>query len=132
MGVIKFPGTFDTQDEMDFQKQLDDYRAILSDLDIDPTTVRSKAQLDALLAKADGEAEKMLAGLPPNHPLKQVMDSIDGYIEHREEARARKDLDVALNRAGMRLVPRTPAHKLTKADESTDTQAVSPIDSGPI
>lgn len=131
MGVIKFPGTFDTQDEMDFQKQLDDYRAILSDLDIDPTTVRSKAQLDAPLAKADGEAEKMLAGLPPNHPLKQVMDSIDGYMEHRDEARARKDLDVALNRAGMRLVPETPAHKLPEADESTDTQAASPTDGGP-
>lgn len=132
MGVIKFPGTFDTQEEADFQKQLDDYRAILSDLDIDPTTVRTKAQLDTLIAKADGEAEKMLAALPPNHPLKQVMDSIDGYMEHRDEARARKDLDVALNRAGMRLVPGTPVNKLSEADKSTDAQAVSPIDGGPI
>lgn len=131
MGVIKFPGTFDTQEEVDFQKQLDDYRAILSDLDIDPTTVRSEAQLDALLAKADGEAEKMLAGLPPNHPLKQVMDSIDGYMEHRDEARARKDLDVALNRAGMRPVPGTPVHKLPEEDKSTDTQVVLPIDGVP-
>ena len=131
MGVIKFPGTFDPQDEVDFQKRLYDYRAILSDLDIDPMTVRSMAQLDPLLAKADGEAEKMLAGLPPNHPLKQVMYSIDGYMEHRDEARARKNLEVALNQASMRLVPETPAHKLPEADKATDTQAVSPTDGGP-
>lgn len=121
MGIIKFPGTFDPQDAVDFQKQLDDYRAVLSDLDIDPTTVRSKAQLDAILANADEKVERMLAGLPPNHPLNQVKGSIEGYMEHRDEARARKDLEVALNRAGMRLAPCGPVNKFPEADKSTDT-----------
>ncbi|MBZ0071167.1 MAG: hypothetical protein K8I04_05525 [Gammaproteobacteria bacterium] len=127
MGIIKFPGEFDPQDKVDIQKQLEDYRAILSYLDIDPTTVRSKAQLDALLANADEEAKKMLAGLPPNHPLNQVNDSIEGYMQHRDEARARKDLEVALNRASMRLAPCMPVNKLPEAGSSTDTPPASSI-----
>lgn len=118
MGIIKFPGTFDPQDEVDFQKQIDDYRAVLSDLDIDPTTVRSKAQLNVILANTDEEVEKMLAGLSPNHPLNLVNDSIEGYMVHRDEVRARKDLDTALNRASMRLVQYGPMNKVPEADKS--------------
>lgn len=118
MSIIKFPGPPDAKAGPSIRERLDYYQDTLSCLGVDPGAVRSHAQLDAILAKADAEAEAMLARLPPNHPLNQVIDSIDGFLEHKDEARARKELDIALNRSAIRLVSADSDDADSEADTS--------------
>lgn len=84
-------------------RRLDDYQEILMDAGIDPAALHTDAALDRALEKIEREAEQMLAKLPKNHPLNLLNSALDGYAEHRDEQKAKKDIDVALRRGSFEL-----------------------------
>lgn len=105
--VIPFPGTpvapEPPVDEV-LQRRLDLYREDLLAEGVDPATIRTHDQLDALLSQLDADIEAALERLPDHAPERQVLAALDQFLEDGDAEAARHALDVAGNRAQIKPV----------------------------
>lgn len=105
--IIPFPGVYAQRKPMQDETltaRLDLYREDLLAEGIDPQTIQSHAELEALLQGLDADIEATLERLPANAPERQVLAALDQFLEDGDAEAAKHALDIAGNRAQIKSV----------------------------
>ncbi len=83
-------------------QRLPHYAELLANLKLDPAAITSNAQLDAILAEVEAEAEHAVRRLKPHSPEAEIMAALDGFCETGDEEAAQRRLEAATRRGKLR------------------------------
>jgi len=105
MKVIPFPVTrIQPRQRLEFTLALECSRDYLESYDVDPATIRSLAELDALLERLDAETDARVRALPSNDPVRMICEALDRWMQDRDDQAFERTIAVAGRRNRLQVV----------------------------